>query len=188
MNKISKELIRIAKDINALDKNPTFYDKNFANEYGQYENFNGTIDYGFNGNEVYGKMSNAKFGLVFPQSNAPIMICGIGTWEKGEAQNVYFGKKCIIKNGKFSNCYFQGSTFENGKAVNCVWDYGTWKSGTWKSGNWWDGIWENGKWEDGWWKTGTWKGGTWIKGTWEGGYDKNGNYHEKGDSPDKWQL
>jgi hypothetical protein len=58
---------------------------------------------------------------------------------------------------------------------------GTWEEGTWKNGVWEYGIWQNGIWEDG-----TWKGGTWESGIWKGGYDKDGNYHTEGDSPDKW--
>jgi hypothetical protein len=58
----------------------------------------------------------------------------------------------------------------------------------WKSGDWFDGVWRGGTWENGTWHKGTWEGGAWLDGTWLGGYDKNGNFHPKGDSPDKWNI
>ena len=55
---------------------------------------------------------------------------------------------------------------------------------------WYDGIWEDGQFGNpgmtGYWYDGTWLDGTWNGKAWLGGYDSDGNYHEKGDSPDKW--
>lgn len=50
-----------------------------------------------------------------------------------------------------------------------------------------DGVWDNGcifKWT---FNGGTWHMGVWDKtAIWKGGYDGSGNWHELGDSPDKW--
>ena len=64
-----------------------------------------------------------------------------------------------------------------------LWEDGTWYDGTWK-----DGTWKGGTWKGGTWEKGTWKDGIWLGGTWLGGLDKNGRYHSKNDSPDKWKL
>jgi hypothetical protein len=71
---------------------------------------------------------------------------------------------------------------------NGVWEDGTWESGTWIKGTWKNGTWKNGVWMDGTWMNGTWEKGYWEGGTWLGGYDKDGNYHPKGDSPNKWKI
>ena len=135
-----------------------------------------------------------------------------GTWKGG----TWFDG--IWNGGIWKGGDWWDGTWENGTWHGGTWQAGTWKGGTWKGGNWWagtwfDGIWENGTWwagiwssgiwklgtwlggtwENGTWKGGTWKGGdwwggTWLGGTWYGGYDINGNYHEMGDSPDKWKL
>ena len=86
---------------------------------------------------------------------------------------------------------WHNGTFKNGTWITGLWKKGTWISGTWYKGTWENGIWESGTWMDGTWLKGTWKDGVWKKGTWKGGtwlggYDKDGNFHEKGDSPDKW--
>ena len=120
-----------------------------------------------------------------------------GTWEKG-----------IWQNGIWKDGNWKGGTWKNGVWEGGTWQYGLWRNGIWKGGDWWDGTWWNGTWEAGTWQGGTWQAGTWQGGTWEaglwergdwlggtwkggdwwGGYDINGNYHEMGDSPDKWKL
>jgi hypothetical protein len=116
------------------------------------------------------------------------------------------------KNSKFlikkNHIEWLSGTWNDGTWEDGVWHDGTWKSGTWEKGIWNDGIWEKGTWLDGSWYIGTWKdgawwygtwhngtweggewnGGAWYKGTWKGGYDKFGDYHQTGDSPDKWIL
>jgi hypothetical protein len=107
----------------------------------------------------------------------------------------------VWKNGTWQDGIWENGTWENGKFKNSTWEKGIWKfghfyNGIWKDGTWENGvfegrIWENGTWNNGVWRKGTWKNGTWIKGlwkegTWLGGYDGDGNYHPKGDSPDKW--
>jgi hypothetical protein len=121
-------------------------------------------------------------------------------WEKGDWYNGTW------EGGQWENGIWWGGTWEDG-----TWHKGTWKDGVWKDGTWWVGIWWGGTWEDGVWHKGTWKNGvweygTWFKGIWEdgiwengawykgtwkngvwkGGYDKYGDYHSEGDSPDKW--
>ena len=120
-----------------------------------------------------------------------------GTWEKGIWQNGIW-KDGNWKGGTWKNGVWEGGTWQYG-----LWRNGIWKGGDWRDGTWWNGTWEAGTWQGGTWQAGTWQGGTWEAGLWErgdwlggtwkggdwwGGYDINGNYHEMGDSPDKWKL
>ena len=123
-----------------------------------------------------------------------------GTWESGDWLNGtwWYGDwgtgvwhDGIWKDGIWKIGFWKKGTWEKGTWEYGFFEGGTWKSGTWLNGNWnrgiWkDGIWKKGTWEKGAWLGGTWENGKWLGGIWKGGYDKNGNYHPKGDSPDKW--
>jgi hypothetical protein len=98
-----------------------------------------------------------------------------GTWEKG-----------VWQDGIWRGDTWKNGTWKKGVWKNGIWQNGIWQNGTWQNGTWQDGIWENGTWNNGIWRGGTWQNGTWQNGTWEGGYDKLGNFHKNGDSPDKW--
>ena len=73
---------------------------------------------------------------------------------------------------------------------------GIWNKGEWKGNKndlfgiganknsfiaWRDGVFNGGMFSNAVWFNGIWKKGTWLNGT-----DKQGNYHGKDDSPDKW--
>jgi hypothetical protein len=123
-----------------------------------------------------------------------------GTWEKGTWVGGYWEKGTgeygtweygTWEDGTWEDGTWEGGTWEKGTWEKGLWYHGhwnngTWLDGTWKNGFWKRGIWKNGIWEDGFWYNGTWEGGTWEGGEWLGGYDKNGNFHPEGDSPDKW--
>ena len=72
--------------------------------------------------------------------------------------------------------YWYDGVWENGTWGSSLRDANIWENGTWKNGTWMNGVWRNGQWEE----------GEWKKGQWNYGYDKNGEIHEKNDSPDKW--
>lgn len=74
----------------------------------------------------------------------------------------------------------------DGIFIDGTWKSGEWRNGTWQDGVWLDGVWYHGKWFNGIWKNGEWKHGFWKYGIWYKGYDKHGNFHGEGDSPDKW--
>jgi hypothetical protein len=80
------------------------------------------------------------------------------------------------------------SKYEYLDVNHALWQSGHWYDGVWKGGEWIDGVWHKGTWEDGTWYNGTWLSGIWIKGEWRGGYDKYGESHPKGDSPNKWDI
>ena len=98
-----------------------------------------------------------------------------GTWHSG-----------IWHDGVWEKGDWIWGIWKDGEWVDGVWHNGTWQGGIWKNGVWMKGVWQGGEWKSGLWESGTWQRGTWKGGTWLGGYDKQGNYHPKGDSPDKW--
>jgi hypothetical protein len=108
-----------------------------------------------------------------------------GTWEFGDWEFGVFGSlhEGIWIDGNFHGGNFFGKLWKNGTWHDGTWSYGTWKKGIWKKGTWKDGTWKDGTWHNGTWEGGDWKGGTWL-----GGYDKDGEWHPKGDSPNKWNL
>ena len=129
-----------------------------------------------------------------------------GTWEKGTWHDGEFRggiwNSGTWKKGHWDFGHWNDGTWEDGTLNFIIWHKGDWLKGiwkgkknyqghtykaTWKNGTWHDGTWEDGTWEDGTWKKGTWIKGTWLGGKWLGGYDRNGDYHSKGDSPDKWK-
>lgn len=70
--------------------------------------------------------------------------------------NSAFMNTCVFNGSELTNCHFNDGTF-NG----VLFKGGTFEGGTW-NGKFWDGY------------------------IWMGGYDIKGNWHDKGDSPDKW--
>ena len=118
MNRISKQLLKIAREISALDEEgdgsgfQVFHDMdnydiktNYEVEEGEYKNFTGNIRW----NGTQGTVKNATFLL----SNKHQIVFKNGTWEKG-----------IWKNG----------TWQNGTWKNGQWLGGTWQNGTFISG------------------------------------------------------
>ena len=102
--------------------------------------------------------------------------------------------------GDWHDGVWKAGIWHNGTWWKGTWLQGLFKKGIWKNGTWergafgaiegkvTDAIWEKGTWEDGNFNNGIWEDGTWKDGTWLGGYDIFGNYHLKGDSPDKWEI
>lgn len=163
MNEISKELLKIAREINKLAS-----DQNIANEEGMYKNFTGTIDWG----ETQGQVRNATFRLndyakdksvsfengVWQNGTMHYGVFKNGTWKNGTAKGVDFWHHAIWEKGIFDiakdrygnvSGMFRGGTWKNGTWKNGIWQSGIWKNGTWQNGTWYpsvDAIWEKGKW------------------------------------------
>ena len=113
-----------------------------------------------------------------------------GTWERGYWEGGTW-KKGLWKYGEWQKGTWKDGTWNKGEWIYGTWEKGLWKNGSWEGGSWeggtWeDGIWFYGTWKKGTWEKGIWEGGTWKGGTWKGGVDKDLNFHEAGDSPDKW--
>ena len=164
-----------------------------------------------NGNFKGGLWKNGiwKYGYFGEQNKESIWENG--TWEDGHFIDGHF-KEGTWKKGYFKKGFFKarewedgffGSKSENKKEylikeeeanfVGSTWIKGTWWSGIWRGskwmeGEWYGGEWHGGKWLGGKWHGGKWLGGEWLGGEWYGGWDKNGNWHEKGDSPNKWNI
>jgi hypothetical protein len=89
-------------------------------------------------------------------------------------------------------CLWSSGDWYEGTWINGEWNEGTWHKGDWRKGHWYGGDWldgtfHSGTWDDGTWHDGNWINGIWRGGIWLGGYDKFGNFHPKGDSPNKWK-
>jgi len=120
-----------------------------------------------------------------------------GIWENGEWKDGIWHRGRWKTGSWFGGIFIDGQ-WEDGHWYNGTWLKGIWTSGRWHggehrngiwiSGEWLGGKWIDGTWKDGIWLDGIWKSGKWEKGIWEGGYDEKGYYHEKGDSPDKWDY
>ena len=110
-----------------------------------------------------------------------------GTWEDGLFDDLGIWNDGVWKKGRFEGIW-KGGIWKGGIFKGIQWERGVWIDGTFNDGTWIDGDWMNGVWEYGIWKGGVWHGGTWKDGMWLGGRDKNGNFHPKGDSPDKWKI
>jgi hypothetical protein len=126
----------------------------------------------------------------FEVKNENYVIWYDGIWKSGEwVDGEWYNG--LWKNGLWKEGFWEQGTWKNG-----TWENGVWFNGTWYNGIWYDGVWKNGsfkggKWMDGKWEGGIFDGGTWYKGEWilgkwKGGYDRKGNYHDEGDSPDLW--
>ena len=199
--KVAKELVKLAKNLIALDeegdgsgfqmlhdyeKLKNMNDK-IANKERLYRNFSGVIKWG----QISGTVKNATFALVLRGAGYDNKCVDwySGTWKDGYFYGTW--KDGTWENGEFCGAWEDG-TWENGEFC-----YGSWKNGTWKNGtlayvNWYGGTWKNGTlkdstWIDGLWQDGLWQDGVWQDGVWEKGKDKNRNEHGKDDSPDKWE-
>jgi hypothetical protein len=74
---------------------------------------------------------------------------------------------------------FGPSTMNRGAALfDCEWDGGSFESGMFMGG-----IFRSGQFAGGLFLGGIFWDGAWIDGTWEGGFDRNGLYHSRGDIP-----
>lgn len=164
MNKNSRELLKIAREINALDET------NIANKKGEYNNFTGKIEWG----DTNGYVEEAYFILEYG--------CFIG--QKHSRHGIIWNRGNWI-DGTWDNGQWNWGIWENGTWLSGAFLDGAWKNGTWEDGEWIDGTWYNGTWKNGKWYKGFWKNGTWIKGE-EADHFKSQIKHGKGDSPDKW--
>ena len=157
MNKVSKELLKIAREINIIGKEMETL-RNFKGiadqPHTQYENFTGKIHY----ETILGNVSNARFSLMEGNEgglNSPYMIFGGGTWERGTAERAWLSR-CHWKNGMLIDGEFQNGTWERGtmEKVQCqdvIWKNGIFIGGSWYKGTWKDGVWITGDWWDGTW-------------------------------------
>ena len=74
---------------------------------------------------------------------------------------------------------FGPDTINRGAALfECEWDGGRFEAGLFTSG-----IFRSGQFVGGVFLGGIFWGGTWVSGTWEGGFDRDGIYHSRNDSP-----
>ena len=171
MNRISRELLSIAREINALDET------NIANKKGVYHNFNGKIEWGDTNGYVKSANFQLDYGSFSGKPHGPGIIWDYGIWI----------------DGTWHNGQWDDGIWENGTWLSGAWHNGTWKNGTWENGEWIKGIWENGTWKNGkWykdkreWINGIWKNGTWINGEEASHFGLKTIKHGNGDSPDKW--
>lgn len=75
----------------------------------------------------------------------------------------YFGPGTINRGAALFECEWDGGRFETGLFVGGMFRSGQFAGGVFLGGIFWDA--------------------TWVRGTWEGGFDRNGIYHSRGDSP-----
>jgi hypothetical protein len=133
-----------------------------------------------------------------------------GQWISGMWYNGEWHDGNWLQGAWYDGDWYEGEWF-GGEWFDGQWENGIWHKGIWRKGSWFNGIWKNGDWlegiwYDGIWRDGTFKGGTWVDGRWEGGifngglwqsgewilgkwkggYDKKGEFHDDGDSPDLW--
>jgi hypothetical protein len=74
---------------------------------------------------------------------------------------------------------FGPDTVNRGAALlECEWDGGRFEAGLFSGG-----LFRSGEFVGGTFLGGIFWGGTWLSGTWEGGFDRNGIYHSRNDSP-----
>jgi len=74
---------------------------------------------------------------------------------------------------------FGPNTVSRGAVLfECEWDGGRFEAGLFISG-----MFRSGQFVGGIFLGGIFWGGTWLSGTWEGGFDRRGIYHSRGDIP-----
>jgi hypothetical protein len=74
---------------------------------------------------------------------------------------------------------FGPNTVNKGAALlECEWDGGRFEAGLFTGG-----MFRSGQFVGGIFLGGIFWAATWLSGTWEGGFDRNGTYHSRGDSP-----
>ena len=74
-----------------------------------------------------------------------------------------FGQNTINRGAALLECEWNGGHFEAGLFMGGMFRSGQFLGGIFLGGIFWDG--------------------TWLDGTWEGGFDSNGRYRSRGDSP-----
>lgn len=163
-----------------------------ANQIGNYQNFNGIIDW--NGTRL--EVKEANFDLIYNIHNNFNVFIQSGIILQGDANCVAFGNGVLFEFGKCKDCEWASGTWEDGEWDGGYWEggtwvYGVWENGIWESGNWLNGIWKDGTWcngtfNQGLWHNGTWEDGEWLGGTWQRGFNKYGFLQKKHNSPDKW--
>lgn len=79
----------------------------------------------------------------------------------------------VITEGSLDDVVINYVVFNSGRTYGCDWLGGIFNNGTFNQGEWNDGI---------------WNGGIWRGRHWKGGFDKFGNWHNEGDTPDKWNI
>lgn len=84
----------------------------------------------------------------------------------------------VIKGGFLSKTIVTYAVLNGGQFFDGSWRNGIFNGGVFSGEYWFDGIFKNG----------TWENGIWGGGDWYGGYDRKGNYHKKGDNPNKWPI
>jgi hypothetical protein len=183
MNKFEKVYYDII-----LETNET---SNIAKEPGKYENFTGTIDFGWN----KGTVKNATFELstysaagfdrleiiwedgIWEDGNWDKGTWYAGTWKNGKWQ---YGKFLggVFENGQVWEGHFKNMTWKNGRCTtgsfnNCIFENGhifraDFTGGIFKDGEFVHGRFKDGKFEGGIFK-GIFEGGTFDGGTFDGG-------------------
>ena len=166
--------------INAINNHWIYDKKNKISKNAKFE-------IGVEGDELYDKLVDDQF--IFNWYSGDWYD---GTWEWGRWKSGTWWKG-TWKAGSFSKGIWKDGTWKNGGFGGYVHEDAIWEKGIWEYGNFNKGIWKDGTWKNGHFQGGIWEGGTWLKGYWKsgawlGGYDKFGNYHPEGDSPDKWSL
>jgi hypothetical protein len=74
---------------------------------------------------------------------------------------------------------FGPNTVNRGAVLfECEWDGGRFEAGLFMGG-----MFRSGQFVGGMFLGGIFWGGSWVSGTWEGGFDRMGIYHSRGDSP-----
>lgn len=117
-----------------------------------------------------GRYLNFTGHVKFGKSNFYIKNGEFETEIEGDFHKIaiYDGK---ITKGDLYCAIIDCVEFNGDSIVNCVWHNGIFDGGEFVGGQWYNGVWNGGK----------WKGRNWY-----GGYDKDGVYHEKYDSPNDW--
>jgi hypothetical protein len=77
-----------------------------------------------------------------------------------------FGPNTVNRGAALLECEWDGGSFESGLFMGGMFRGGNFRGGTFLGGIFWDG--------------------TWVTGVWEGGFDRNGTYHSRNDSPNCW--
>lgn len=87
------------------------------------------------------------------------LVLSFGELHRGEK----FGPNAINRGAALFECEWDGGRFEAG----------LFSGGMFRAGEFLGGIFLGG----------IFSGGSWVDGTWEGGFDRHGIYHSRGDSP-----
>lgn len=163
--------------------------------------------YWLGGEWKLGKWSNSydKFGRIrllpppFDEfDKADNIITEPGRYKNFTGRVKHGNSDFYIENGELEICNDMlgySLSISDGTVIDGIINYVVANQITIKGDKFNNGIWNDGLFEGGIFSKSTWKSGTWIDGTWSssrlnwyGGFDKNGIWHERGDSPDLWSL